>query len=314
MQILLEKTDEDHHMSVNDLIEALKQYDISAERRVIYTNIELLQTFGIDIVCKKAQSNFYFVASRDFEVPELKLLVDAVQSSKFITHKKSNELIRKLEKLTSVHEAKVLHRQVFVSDRVKTMNEGIYYNVDIIHRAICENKQMSFKYFDYNLNLEKTFRKEGERYLASPFALTWADDNYYVVAYYEKYEDVSNFRVDRMESIEVLNSPRSYLEEMKDFNLAAYMKKSFGMYSGETVKAKLRFHNSLINVVVDRFGKDVRITGRKEDHFMVSIDVVAEQTFLAWLFMFGSKVEIMEPASLREEMRSGLLELSEVYK
>lgn len=314
MQILLEKTDEDHQMSVYDLINALSQFGISAERKAIYTDLELLQEFGLDIVCRKGKANQYFIGSREFEVPELKLLVDAVQSSKFITHKKSTELIRKLEKLASVHEAKGLHRQVFVADRAKTMNEGIYYNVDLIHQAIRENKQISFQYFKYNTNLEIVYGYEGERYIASPFALSWADDNYYLVAYYERYNGVSNFRVDRMNHIEVLDAPREHVSEMKNFNLVAYTKKSFGMYSGETVSARLRFDNSLINVIVDRFGKDVRIIDKKETHFSVRVDVVESRTFLAWLFMFGTKAEILEPVSLRDEMKACLIELSKIYE
>lgn len=313
MQILLEKTDEDHTMSVYDLISALSQFEISAERKVIYIDLELLQEFGLDIVCRKGKSNQYFIGSREFEVPELKLLVDAVQSSKFITHKKSTELIRKLEKLASIHEAKGLHRQVFVTDRAKTLNEGIYYNVDLIHQAIRENKQISFKYYKYNVNLDVVYGYEGERYFASPFALSWADDHYYLIAYYHRYQGVSNFRVDRMSYIEIEDTPREYVAEMRDFNLAAYTKKSFGMYSGETVQARIKFENSLINVVIDRFGKDVRIIEKSEAYFVIKVDVVHSRTFLAWLFMFGSKVEIIEPQSLREEMKACLVETSRIY-
>ncbi|MDK2798935.1 MAG: hypothetical protein PWQ70_554 [Clostridiales bacterium] len=314
MKILLEKTDEKHPMTVKEIIEELGNYDISAERKSIYSDIEILTSFGLDIICEKGRANKYFVGSRDFELPELKLLVDAVQSSKFITHKKSEELIKKIEKLTSIHEAQELHRQVVVADRVKTMNESIYYNVDEIHKAIQNNKQIKFKYFDYNLDKQIEYRRNGEGYYASPYALTWADDNYYMIAYHERYNDISNFRVDRMAAIEMVEEERIMCEDTEDFNVADYSKKFFRMFSGEMETVKLQFDNSLINVVIDRFGKDIVINRQDDDHFTITVDVVATNTFLGWLFMFGDKVKILSPEHLINDMKNIAKRVVDLYE
>lgn len=313
MKILLEKTDENHPLTVNEIISELSYYDIPAERKSIYSDIDLLMSFGLDIICEKGRANKYFIGTRDFELPELKLLVDAVQSSKFITHKKSEELIKKIEKLTSIYEAKELHRHVVVADRVKTMNESIYYNVDEIHKAIQQNKQIRFKYFDYNLDKQIEYRRDGEWYYASPYALTWSDDNYYMIAYYERYNGISNFRVDRMAAIEMVEEERIMCEDIKDFNVADYSKRIFRMFSGETEIVKLQFHNSLINVVIDRFGKDIVINRQDDDHFIITVDVVATNTFLGWLFMFGDKVKILSPETLKDKMIKALKELDVMY-
>lgn len=302
MKILMEQTDEQHPMTVNELIEELGKYDISAERKSIYADIEMLMEFGLDIICLKGRANKYFIGARDFELPELKLLVDAVQSSRFITYKKSEELIGKLEKLTSIYEAEELHRHVVVSDQIKTMNESIYYNVNDINKAIQQNKQIRFKYFDYNLDKQVEYRRNGDWYYASPYAFTWDDDNYYMIAFYERYEDISNFRVDRMTSIEVIDEARVFEGECQEFNVADYSKKIFRMFSGDTEKVKLQFDNSLINVVIDRFGKEVEIQKVDQNAFVIEVDVVATNTFLSWLFMFGDKVKIVEPLWLRNKM------------
>jgi predicted DNA-binding transcriptional regulator YafY len=314
MKILMEKTDEHHPITVNEIIEELAKYDISAERKSIYSDIELLTSFGIDIICEKGRANKYFVGSRDFELPELKLLVDAVQSSKFITYKKSEQLIKKIERLTSIHEAKELHRQVVVADRIKMMNESIYYNVDEIHKAIQNNKQIKFKYFDYNLDKKIEFRRNGEWYFASPYALTWSDDNYYMIAYYERYNDISNFRVDRMAAIQMVKEERIMCEDTENFNVADYSKKFFRMFSGEMETVKLQVDNSLINVVIDRFGKDIVINKQDDDHFTITVDVVATNTFLGWLFMFGDKVKILSPEHLIDKMKNMIRRVVDLYE
>lgn len=199
------------------------------------------------------------MASRTFELPELKLLVDAVQCSKFVTHKKSNELIKKIESLASSHQAMSLQRQVYVTNRVKTINENIYYNVDRLHAAIAESKQVSFKYFDYNIKKEKQYRKNGELYFASPYALSWDDENYYLITFSEKYNDFTHYRVDRMTNIEIVDKPRGVLPDNEHFNIADYSKKVFNMFGGEGEMVRLQFDNLLVNSVIDRFGKDVTL-------------------------------------------------------
>lgn len=313
MKILFEKTDDTHYLSIKEIINELEKYDIKAERKSIYSDIELLQQFGIDIKCEKGRSNQYNVVSRDFEIPELKLLVDAVQSSKFITIKKSRELIKKLANLCSVYESKQLNRQVLVGDRVKTMNESIYLNVDKIHNAILDNKQIKFQYFEYTVDKEMKFRRDGDYYIASPYGLTWGDDNYYLIAFYERYNGISQFRVDRMLNIELLDEKRKGVENKNNFNIADYSKKLFNMFSGEEERVDILFDNSLVNVVIDRFGKDIIIRKVDENSFKISVNIVPETTFLSWVFMFGEKARIVYPESIIEKMKERLEIVRESY-
>lgn len=301
-KILLEKTDENHYITMPEIINQLELYGIVAGRKALYEDIEALKTFGLDIVQLKGNTSGYYVASRDFELPELKLLADAVSSSRFLTEKKSSELLKKIESLSSIYEAKQIQRQVFVANRVKAMNEHIYLNVDVIHRAISEGKKISFKYFDYDLKKNKKYR-DGIR-VCSPYALTWNDESYYLIAYYEKYGSISNFRIDRMESVEILEE--SIKKKPEKFSVAEYMKSSFSMFSGESQKVKLRFHNSLINSVIDRFGKDVVVFIEDDEHFSVRVNVKAEPPFFAWLFQFGNKSELVEPCELKEKYKEQL--------
>lgn len=314
MKILLEKSDENHPLTVNDIISELAFYNIPAERKSVYTDIDLLESFGLDVICEKGRSNKYFIGEREFELPELKLLVDVVQSSKFITHKKSKELIKKIEKLTSVHEAKDLHRQVIVSDRVKTMNESIYYNVDAIHQAIQLCRKVKFKYFDYTVDKQLKFRQNGEFYCVDPYALTYADENYYLIAYHEKYNDISHFRVDRMTEIEVSKEKQPEMKEYKDFNVAKYSKKVFQMFSGEMHRVELELDNSLINAVIDKFGKEVNIFYKSDDSFKISIEVAATGTFFGWLIMFSDKVKIVSPQTICHEFKQYLLSVTSLYE
>lgn len=314
MKILLEKSDEKHPLTVNEIINELAFYDISAERKSVYADIDLLETFGLDVICEKGRSNKYFIGEREFELPELKLLVDVVQSSKFITYKKSKELIKKIEKLTSVYEAKDLHRQVIVNDRVKTMNESIYYNVDAIHQAIQLCMKVKFKYFDYTVNKQLKFRKNGDFYCVDPYALTYTDENYYLIAYHKKYNDISHFRVDRMTDIEVSDEKRPEVKAFKDFNVAKYSKKVFQMFSGEMHRVELELDNSLINAVIDKFGKEINIFDKTEESFKISIEVATTGTFFGWLVMFGDKIKIVSPQSACHEFKEYLLNVTNLYE
>lgn len=264
LKMLEENTDEENAMSINTMIGELERYGVSAERKSIYDDLEALKHYGLDIASKKSKTTEYYVASRLFELPELKLLVDAVQCSKFVTHKKSNELIKKIESLASYRQAQSLQRQVYVSNRVKTINESIYYNVDRLHAAIAENKKVSFKYFDYDVKKEKVFRKSGEKYSVSPYGLSWDDENYYLITFSSKYNDFTHYRVDRMTDIDLIDEERDPLPEKKHFDIAEYTKKVFNMFGGEEVLVQLQLDNSLVNAVIDRFGKDV-VIGRIND-------------------------------------------------
>ncbi|MDD4571373.1 MAG: WYL domain-containing protein, partial [Clostridia bacterium] len=240
MKILLEKTDENNMLTVSQMIEQLARYDIRAERKSIYDDLEALRVYGVDIECVKSKTTVYYVASRTFELPELKVLVDSVQVSKFISFRKSIQLIKKLETLCSKHEAQALNRQVFVANRVKMMNESIYYNVDKIQNAISMDKQISYKYCEYTLTKEKRFKREGERYFVSPCALHWDDENYYLLAYENAAAKIKYFRVDKMEDIDILEEKRN-CEDYSNIDLAAYAKKVFRMFGGEEQIVKLEF-------------------------------------------------------------------------
>jgi len=300
MRILLDYTDETHMLSVNELISKLADFNIKAERKTIYDDIEALRQFGLDIVLEKTKSYGYYVASREFELPELKLLADAVQSSKFITERKTIGLIKKLEQFMSKHDAGKLRRQVYVQNRVKNMNESIYYSVDTLHEAISEDKKISFKYFNYDIQKKQVFRREGELYIVSPVALTWNEENYYLIAYSDKREQLTHFRVDRMSNVKKLIEPRC--AESTDFKLAEYSKKVFGMFGGEETDVKLRINNKLIGGVIDRFGKDVIMIPDGDDHFLIRVRVALSPIFYGWVFQFGDLCEVLEPQSLKDEL------------
>lgn len=312
MKILLEKTDEEHTITVPEMIAELGKLGISAERKSVYDDLEYLKLFGLDVCSRKTRTHDYFIGSREFELPELKLLVDSVQSSKFITHKKSMELISKIEKLTSEANAKKLHRQVFVTNRVKTVNETIYYNVDKIHDAIAANKQITFKYYDLDVNRKKVYRKNGDRYTESPVALTWDDENYYLITYKEKYDDYAHYRVDKMESIEITEEDRVLSEE--PFDLSAYSKTTFAMFGGEETEVSIKFENDLVGVVFDRFGTDVRIVKADEDHFICTVNVAVSPHFLSWIVSFGRRAKIMSPDYVVDEMYALIRESLENYE
>ena len=312
MKILLEQTDEEHSLTVPQMIAELSKVGISAERKSIYDDLEYLQLFGVDICSTKTKTTNYFVASRDFELPELKLLVDSVQASKFITHKKSLDLISKIEKLTSRHNARQLQRQVFVTNRVKTFNERIYYNVDKIHEAIAENKQITFKYFGLDVNKKKVYGKDGNLYHESPVSLTWDDENYYLITYKEKYDSYVHYRVDKMENIELSEEDRVLSE--KPFDLSIYSKSMFQMYSGEETDVTIQFENELVGVVYDTFGVDVPIIKTDETHFICNVKVAVSPHFLSWIISFGSRAKIVSPDWVQEQLYELILDAQKQYE
>lgn len=301
-KMLLEKTDENNLMTVKEIIEELGKYGIDAERKTIYSDIEALKSYGLDILSRKSKNTGYYVCSRDFELPELKLLADAVASAKFISEKKSQVLLQKLGHLTSCHESKQIRRNIMVRNRVKTMNENVYYNVDAINQAIAEGKQINFKYFDYDINKKRVYRQNGNSYSISPYALFWDDENYYVIAYHHKYEDISNFRIDRMEKVLILNE--KVVSTPKNFNVGEYAKKTFSMFRGPEERVKLKLRNHLINVILDKFGKEVYISRLDENHFQVSLNVCVSTSFFGWLFQFGDEAEIIEPKHVVESYQN----------
>ncbi len=302
MQILLEKTDENNIMSAQAIMDLLEsRYGITSDRKSIYNDLELLEEYGIDIVKKKGNNPGVYIASRDFELPELKLLVDAVQSSKFITAKKSEQLINKLKKLTNENMGKQLQRQVYIHNRIKTDNETIYYNVDEIHTAIFNNRQIRFQYTEWNVRGEQQLRRNGEFYIVSPWALTWDDENYYLVAFEKSSEKIKYFRVDKMRKIEAMDEPRLGAERFQDFDLGEFSRKTFGMFDGTDEHLVLLCENKMIGVVIDRFGRDIRIQKHDENHVKIYTTVTLSSQFYGWLTGVGNEIQILEPSSAREE-------------
>lgn len=321
LRYLYNKTDENHGVTVNDIIEYLDSFDIKAERKSIYDDLKTLQDFGIDICSAKSKSVEYYIASREFELYELKMLVDAVQSSKFITHKKSNELIKKLEGLSSEHNAKKLQRQVVVSNRVKTMNEKVKYNIDNVHEAINLGVKISFYYYQFEVSSDasqkivKKRRNNGEKYVVSPWAMSWDDENYYLIGYDSTADKIKHYRIDKMESVELLiNEKRDGRKLFSKFDMASYSKQVFTMYGGELVDIKLRFDNSLISVVVDKFSKNVFITVNDDGTFDVCTKVMLSPTFYGWLFSFKDKVQIISPNKAKDEFVSYLTDTVSMYQ
>ena len=314
MNYLLQNSDEDHPVTVNQIISYLNSQGISAERKSIYSDIEALQCFGLDIVqTGSGRSCGYYVAHRNFELPELKLLVDSVQSSKFITHKKTAALIKKIETLASIHEAQLLNRQVFVKNRIKTMNESIYYNVDEIHNGISKNKKIRFLYFEYNVQKERQYRKNGAYYIVSPFALTWDDENYYMVAYDSDATMIKHYRVDKMEKISIIEEARDGLDAYQALDMAVYARKTFGMFTGQEENVVLRFENHLVGAVLDRLGRDVFIVPDGPDHFTVRTDVIVSPQFFAWVLGFGASAQMIGPEPVVDKMREHIQSVAALY-
>ena len=306
MEALLRESDEEHPLSMEDLLRYLSEKGIRAERKSVYSDIETLQAFGLDIHGTRGRTAGYYVGERDFELPEIKLLIDSVQSSKFITERKTMQLIRKLAGLTSVHEAALMKRQLFVKNRIKSMNESIYYNVDAIHQAIAEDKQIEFRYYSYTVTKEKKFRRNGRPYRVSPLALSWAEENYYLIAYEGEAGKIKHFRVDKMDGIRVTERFREGQKLLRETDMAEYTRKNFSMFGGEEQTVTLRFSNRMIGVVIDTFGKDVPIFSVDADHFQIRATVAVSPQFFGWLFGLDGEAVITAPREVMDAFQAQL--------
>lgn len=304
-------TDPEHVLSMPTIIDKLAALGVSAERKSIYSDLDALETYGMDILRSKAG---YALAHRTFELPELKLLVDAVQSSRFLSANKSRALIKKLESLCSRYEAQDLQRQVYVAGRVKSMNESVYYNIDALHDAINHDKQIRFQYFRWTPEKKQQLRRGGRRYRVSPYALIWQDENYYLVGFDDEAQDIRHYRVDKMTGITTGRTRRSGKELFENFDVADYVQKTFGMFGGEPVRAELIFSNALAGVVLDRFGDDVTFLRVDKERFKVCVDVVPSPQFMGWLAGFGTQVKIAAPKSLADDFKAMCLEIANEYK
>ena len=315
VKIFSEDTDETHGLTIKDILQKLELADIQADRRTLYQDFEELRIFGYDILSERnGHDVYYYLASRTFELPELKLLVDSVQASRFITEKKSREMIHKLETLVSRHEASQLNRQVILSGRVKTVNETIYYNVDEIHTAISENCKIRFQYFQWNVKKEMELRRGGKFYCVSPWALIWDDENYYLVAYDSEDQKIKHYRVDKMLKISLCEGELREGRETFDKNqLADYSTKHFNMYGGQLQYVTIEAENRLVGVFIDRFGTDLILSKTDDDHFSFTTKVEVSGQFLGWIIGLGPGVKITGPAPVVAMMRKEAKRLADLY-
>ena len=301
LDYLQKNSNETHPVRAADLISMLdRQHNISCDRKTVYSDVAALQEYGIDIVSLPGKNGGYYIASRNFELPELKLLIDAVQSSRYLTEKKSRELIEKLLTQCNEQDAKLMKRNVLVSGRVKSMNETIYYSVDTIQEAIAQNKQITFRYFDWDFGGKRKYREKP--YMASPYGLCQDNENCYLLALSQRH-GITSYRVDRMSDIHLADVARIPCPELTGKALLEHANRLFQMYSGDAVDVKLRFHKSLINVVIDRFGKDTMLIPDDEEYFNFTVRVAVSPMFLSWIMGFGNKAKVLYPQSVIDSLQ-----------
>lgn len=320
-KIMVSLTDEEHSITIEEVIQQLEMRGISAERKSLYSDFETLTNdMGLDIIKEKVGRQWYYhVGGKQFEIAELKLLVDAVQSSKFITERKSANLIKKLTEFSSIYEANQLKRQVHVRGRIKTMNESIFYNVDGIYNAIAENKRIQFRYMQWNKDKKLVPKKAKDSeeiniYEVSPWAFTWDDENYYLVSFDHNRQAIRHYRVDKMDKITVVNAKREGKEQFNDFDPVEYAKKTFGMYPGHDEKVKIEVKDGLIGVFIDRFGKDIIIMPSDRDEYsVVLVDVSVSGQFYGWLFALGTGVRIIGPDRVVKEYKESIKAVLKQY-
>ena len=315
-EVLMRETDENHCMSAQDLIDYLAEKEIFVERKTIFSDIETLKEFGADIcLSKRKDHSGYYIGARDFELAELKIITEAILSSRFISAKKSKDLINKLSSLVSPSEKKELKREVFVQGRVKTENESIYYNVDILHNSMMNNRQITFLYLQWTPDKELLPRRNGKVYRVSPWALTVKDENYYLIAFDSESGIIKHYRVDKMKEIkEVARSSRLGSEVFEVYDLGEYTNQNFGMFSGESDVVTIAVPNNLIGVVFDRFGKDIAVRPVKGNGSAVRIPVQISHQFFGWLAGMGPEFTILKPESAKKEFLEYLNSIKEAYE
>lgn len=311
LDYLKRESDEEHFVSMEQILTYLEKNGVSAERKSIYSDVEVLRQMGYDIECHKGKNGGYCLLNNEFELPELKLLVDAVQASRFITEKKSLELIGKLEKLTNRYSAGELHREVVVDGRIKAMNESIYYNVDEIHRGIQNDCVIEFHYTAWNVKKELEFRKEGMWYKISPWTLVWTDENYYMIGYDEESETIKYYRVDKMKDIRLLEEKRKGRDKFGEIDMGQFAKRTFGMFGGEECELKLLCKNDMAGVILDRFGRDIPMYAQDEETFVCYVKVRVSAQFFGWLTGIGKNVRILEPPEVKEKYQNHLNQILE---
>lgn len=321
-KIMFENTDEDHGLTLQEIIDELEKYDIQAERKSLYSDIELLAQYGFEITHAKngRRVEYKLTSGRKFQLAEVKLMIDAIQSTRFITKRKTYDLIKKLEKEVSVHEAKQLQRTVFIEKRSKTYNESIYVSIDNIYRAIQKQKQISFNYYEWYVSYggaEKVFlraKKDGKPYQVSPWCMIWDDEKYYLVAYDHLQSKVKHFRIDKIKNVEILDTPQRGMKAIESFDVSAYVKQTFGMFGGDTPQeVTLRIDNRLIGVIKDRFGEDFVVMRADEARSDIVVSVYPSQQFFGWVFGLGNKVTLISPQSVVEDFKKNIQKISKNY-
>lgn len=313
MKIFMEETDEEHAITLQQIVDKLKFYDVTAERKSLYSDIENLRLFGLDICGYQMDRTFYYqLVERDFQLTELKLLVDAVQASRFITEKESKELIKRLEAYASKYQAAQMHRQVYVNGRIKSRNEKNYYSVDNVYRAIEDNKKISFQYYHFDVNKKEVLAHDGKTYIVSPWAMCWDDEKYYMVAYDEDAGIIKHYRVDKMIKSEVLDEKRTGEGIFKKENMAQYTHRLFGMFDGEERTVELLCDNDMTDVIFDRFGLDTPVFKQSDNQFIAKVKVAVSSHFFGWIMALG-KVKIIGPDDVVEKMKTQLLEQYYMY-
>lgn len=315
LRILYEETDDTHGLTMHQLIEKLNSCGVHADRKTLYQDLnELNKLKNVDIIQdKRGRSTEYHLGCREFELPELKLLVDSVQAAKFITDTKSRSLIHKLESLTSRHEAKQLQRQVLITGRVKSPNTRIYYSVDSLYSAIDQDRQVTFRYFQWNIHKERILRHDGSLYHVSPWCLMWDNEYYYLIGFDSLEQKIKHYRVDKMLDLAMTRQPREGKDAFQNFNAAKYSKSLFGMYGGEEESVLIEAENEIAPVFIDRFGSDIMLIPTDDGHFQIRVDIIPSGQFLGWIFGLGKRVKILSPDSVIQSMRSYLQELRKMY-
>lgn len=312
-KILLEETDDERGLTMPQIIEHLAKQGIKAERKAVYDDIAQLREFGLDIITRQGLSTEYAIGERDFEFPELLLLVDAVQSSRFLTNKKSDALVERIKGLTSKNLAQQLSKRVYVEGRIKMQNESIYYCVDAIQEAIQQRRKISFHYFEYDFDKKHVYRHDGDTYTETPVCLIYTNDYYYLVVFSDTYNDFTRYRVDRMLDIKLLDEHATRNDRIANFDSGEFSLRSFGMFDGESVSANLMIDRSIVGAIIDRFGKDVSITKIDETRAVVHVVVLSSEVLFGWLAQFGNKIHIESPLSLAEDYASFLKAILRTY-
>ncbi len=318
IKILTEHTDEEHPMSASEICEHLAGYGVTAERKAIYDDIECLVTFGYDIIQTRTPKNGYFLGARDFELPEIFLLSDAVRTARFISKKKTRELTAKLDGMLSSYQSARREKGIYIDGSDKTRNEEIFYNIDKINTAIENHRKISLKYGKRVLTENREIVTEYKTHIVSPYAMTWQDDHYYLIGNYEKYDNLMHLRIDRMRSVEILDDAARPFSEVsvydETFDVADYTKKLFGMFGGEESQIKLRCNRKILEQVADRFGEDIFITNLSENHFEFSVTAVISEAFVTWIMNYEDKIEVLSPINLREMLEERAEKIAVIYK